>query len=134
VLSGAQIGAGCNIGAPLLIENDVTAGDRVNTKSCFRPWDGIRVMCDLFIGPNVAFAQNVPPQSGELARTPCGTVVETKASIRAGAVVLPSLIIGSVALVVSGAVVTGNFASKSPKCSNAARQVRFLGEGEPHED
>jgi UDP-2-acetamido-3-amino-2,3-dideoxy-glucuronate N-acetyltransferase len=134
VLSGAQIGAGCNIRPLVLIENDVIAGDRVTIKSCVRLWGGIRVMYDVFIGRHVAFAQVPPPQCGELARKPCGPVVETEASIKAGARILPGIIIKAGALVASGAVVTGNVASKSLLCSNPGRHVRFLGEREPHED
>jgi UDP-2-acetamido-3-amino-2,3-dideoxy-glucuronate N-acetyltransferase len=109
VLKGAKIGAQCNICAHVLIENDVTVGDRVTVKSGVQLWDGVRLADDVFIGPNVTFTNDKHPRSlqGKVRDlTFLQTIVEAGASIGGGAVILPGLVIGAGAMVGAGAVVT----------------------------
>jgi UDP-3-O-[3-hydroxymyristoyl] glucosamine N-acyltransferase len=63
IMSGAIIGADCNICSHCLIESDVIIGDRVTLKSGVQLWDGIRIEDDVFIGPNVTFTNDLFPRS-----------------------------------------------------------------------
>ena len=94
VLPGARIGAECNICAQVLIENDVIIGDRVTVKSGVQLWDGLRVGDDVFIGPNVTFTNDKFPRSKHYPDAFLQTTIENGASIGAGAVILPGLVIG----------------------------------------
>jgi UDP-2-acetamido-3-amino-2,3-dideoxy-glucuronate N-acetyltransferase len=106
VLSGAKIGANCNICAQCLIENDVILGDRVTVKSGVYLWDGVRLSDDVFIGPNVTFTNDKFPRSKIYPEEFLQTRVEAGASIGGGAVILPGVVIGRGAMVGAGAVVT----------------------------
>ncbi|MCP9910871.1 hypothetical protein KBZ15_13330, partial [Cyanobium sp. BA20m-p-22] len=63
LLSGAQIGADCNICEQVFIESDVVVGDRVTVKCGVQLWNGLRVEDDVFIGPNVTFTNDLFPRS-----------------------------------------------------------------------
>lgn len=106
VLPGARIGADCNICSHCFIENDVIVGDRVTVKCGVQLWDGLRVRDDVFIGPNVTFTNDDYPRAGNPDFVALQTVIEERASIGAGAILLPGLRIGRGAMVAAGAVVT----------------------------
>jgi len=133
VLSGARIGANCNICAHVFIENDVLVGDRVTIKCGVQLWDGLRVGNDVFIGPNATFTNDLFPRSKKHPEKYLETVIEDGASIGAGAVILPGLVIGTGALVAAGAVVTRSVAPGSLVRGNPAKHIRFIGEGETRE-
>ena len=106
VLPGAQIGQDCNICSHCLIENDVVVGDRVTVKSGVQLWDGLRVGNDVFIGPNASFTNDRFPRSQQKPEKFLVTSIHDGASIGAGAVILPGVVIGSKAMVAAGALVT----------------------------
>lgn len=106
VLPGAKIGQDSNICSHCLIENDVVIGDRVTVKSGVQLWDGLRVGDDVFIGPNASFANDRFPHSKKTFEKFPETVLESGASIGAGATILSAITIGRNAMVAAGAVVT----------------------------
>ena len=128
ILSGARIGADCNICAHVFIEGEVVVGDRVTVKSGVQLWDGLRIGNDVFIGPNATFTNDVFPRSKVYPERFQETIVEDGASIGAGAVILPGVTIGAKALVGAGAVVTADVAPRSLVVGNPARHVRFIEE------
>lgn len=128
ILQGALIGADCNICAHTLIEGDVQVGDRVTIKSGVQLWDGLRIEDDVFIGPNVTFANDPFPRSRVRPKVFSLTHIRTGASVGAGAVVLPGVTIGARALVGAGAVVTRDVAPGSVVVGNPARHLRWVGE------
>ena len=99
ILVGAQIGRDCNICSHVLVEGDVTVGDRVTIKSGVQLWNGFVLE---------------------------ETIIEHGASIGAGAVILPGICIGKGAMVGAGAVVTKNVEPHSLVVGNPARHVRYL--------
>lgn len=84
VLAGAKIGQECNICSHSLIESDVVIGDRVTVKSGVQLWDGLRIADDVFIGPNVTFANDKFPRSKLYPDHFAQTIVMTDASIGGG--------------------------------------------------
>ena len=84
VLSGARIGADCNICSHCFIENDVVVGDRVTVKSSVQLWDGLRIADDVFIGPNVTFTNDRFPRSKCYPGAFVETLVGRGASIGGG--------------------------------------------------
>ncbi len=121
VLPGATIGEDCNVCSHCFIENDVVVGDRVTIKCGVQLWDGLRVEDDVFIGPNVTFTNDRNPRSGNRDFKVLQTVVESGASIGAGAVILPGLRIGAGAFVAAGSVVTKDVPSGMMVLGNPAR-------------
>lgn len=123
VLSGARIGADCNLNAHTFVEDGAVVGDRVTLKCGVYLWDGIELADDVFCGPNATFTNDKYPHS---RRKPDGypvTRVGRGASIGAGAVILPGLTIGSAALIGAGAVVTRDVPADATVAGNPARPV-----------
>lgn len=108
VLSGARIGAECNINSHCFIENDVVIGDRVTIKCGVQIWDGMEIEDDVFIGPNVTFCNDRYPKSKNKNFKLEKILIKKGASIGANATILPGVTIGENALVGAGAIVTRN--------------------------
>ena len=125
ILSGAQIGADCNICDHVFIENDVIIGDRVTVKCGVQIWDGLRIENDVFIGPNATFTNDIYPRSKKEFKL-LGTHVKSGATIGANATVLPGLVIGEKAMVAAGAVVTKNVPPGVLVVGNPARIMKTL--------
>lgn len=126
VLPGAKIGSDCNICSHCLIENDVVVGDRVTVKSGVQLWDGLRVENDVFIGPNVSFTNDRFPRSQKKPEKFLVTILHEGASIGAGAVILPGVVIGSKAMIAAGAVVTRSVPPNAVVVGNPAKIVGYV--------
>jgi UDP-2-acetamido-3-amino-2,3-dideoxy-glucuronate N-acetyltransferase len=126
VFAGAHIGRDCNICSHCLIESDVVIGDRVTVKSGVQLWNGLRVADDVFIGPNVSFTNDKMPRSKHKPVTFEQTVVESGASIGAGATILPSLSIGRNAMIGAGAVVTRSVPANAVVAGNPAKIIGYV--------
>jgi acetyltransferase-like isoleucine patch superfamily enzyme len=123
VLSGAVIGENCNINSHCFIENDVVIGNHVTVKCGNYLWDGLTLEDQVFIGPNVSFANDKYPRSKQYPASFARTVVRRGASIGAGAVILPGITIGEGALVGAGALVAKDVPAGSVIRGDYARQV-----------
>lgn len=133
ILPDARIGDDVNICAHCLIENDVVIGDRVTVKSGVQLWDGLRIEDDVFIGPNVSFANDKFPRSKVMRQSVTPTVLESGASIGAGAVILPGIKIGRNAMVGAGAVVTRSVPVNAIVTGNPARISGYVQTSAPNE-
>lgn len=106
VLSGAVIGAGCNICDHTFIEGNVRIGDRVTIKCGVSLWDGVEIEDDVFIGPHAVFTNDLRPRSRVYPAIFPKTVLKEGCSLGANCTILPGLTIGRWALIGAGAVVT----------------------------
>jgi acetyltransferase-like isoleucine patch superfamily enzyme len=121
VLPGARIGRDCNINAQCFIENDVLLGDRVTVKCGVQLWDGITLEDDVFVGPNVTFANDKYPRSKIYPESFQRTLVKRGASIGANATILGGVTIGEGALIGAGSVVTRDVPAGELWVGNPAR-------------
>jgi acetyltransferase-like isoleucine patch superfamily enzyme len=128
VLSGAIVGNDCNICDHVFIENDVVVGSRVTVKCGVQLWDGLRIADNVFIGPNVTFANDLFPRSKQYPESYLQTRIGEGASIGAGAVILPGLTIGEYAMVGAGSVVTKSVPRWAVVTGNPAKVKRFITE------
>lgn len=128
LLSGARIGADCNICEQVFIEGDVVVGDRVTVKCGVQLWDGMYVEDDVFIGPNVTFGNDLFPRSKHYPQAFLQTHIKAGASIGGGAVILPGVTIGEKAMVGAGSVVTNSVPAGAVVVGNPARVIRLLAE------
>src|SRR4029077_357948 len=126
VLSGAVIGEDCNVCDHVFIENDVIIGNRVTVKCGVQLWDGLRVEDDVFIGPNATFTNDRFPRSGQHPPEYARTVLKRGASIGANATLAPGIVIGEMAMVGAGAVVTHNAPPHSKLAGNPARIIGYV--------
>jgi acetyltransferase-like isoleucine patch superfamily enzyme/dTDP-4-dehydrorhamnose 3,5-epimerase-like enzyme len=130
ILSGAKIGADCNICSHCFIENDVIIGDRVTVKCGVQVWDGITIEDDVFIGPNVTFTNDPYPRSRQYPEMFSRTLVKRGASIGANATILPGVTIGQGAMVGAGSVVTAGVPSNAVVVGNPARVISYVNSAE----
>jgi acetyltransferase-like isoleucine patch superfamily enzyme len=107
ILEGARIGSNCNINCHTFIENDVVIGNNVTIKSGTYLWDGLRIEDDVFIGPAVAFTNDLKPRSKKRVQF-VKTIIKKGASVGANSSILAGSIIGEYALVGMGSLITKN--------------------------
>jgi acetyltransferase-like isoleucine patch superfamily enzyme/dTDP-4-dehydrorhamnose 3,5-epimerase-like enzyme len=121
ILSGAKIGADCNICDHVFIENDVNIGDRVTVKCGVQIWDGVTLEDDVFVGPNVTFSNDLFPRSRQHPDKFSKTLIRKGASLGANATILAGLEIGGNSMVGAGAVVTRSVPPNAIVVGNPAR-------------
>ncbi len=134
VLTGARLGADCNVCDHVFIEGDVVVGDRVTIKSGVQLWNGTRLGDDVFIGPNVTFTNDRFPRSRQWQDQIPETRVGDAASIGANATILPGITIGRNALIGAGAVVTKDVPANAIVYGNPARIRGYAGSGNRGDD
>ena len=117
VILDAKIGVGGTIHAFVWIGHGVKIGKRCRIQAyAFIP-TGVTIGDDVFIGPGVKFTNDRYPPSQEWEPT----IVRDKASIGAGAVILPGVVIGEGAVVGAGSVVTRDVPEYTTVKGNPAR-------------
>ena len=137
VMAGAQIGMRCNIGEHAFIESGAYVGNDVVVKNHALIWAGIIIEDGVFVGPRVTFTNDLLPRSRRSSAVAAQkydtaenwlleTVVETGASIGAGAVICPGIRIGCFAMVAAGSVVTKEVMPYSLVVGNPGRCVGYV--------
>jgi acetyltransferase-like isoleucine patch superfamily enzyme len=126
ILPGAVVGDDCNVCDGVFIENDVVVGDRVTIKCGVQLWDGLRVGDDVFIGPNATFTNDRFPRSKHTPAEFLVTEIHDGVSIGANATVLPGVVIGRMAMVGAGAVVTADVPANAKVVGNPGRIVGYV--------
>jgi UDP-2-acetamido-3-amino-2,3-dideoxy-glucuronate N-acetyltransferase len=107
VLPGAKIGANCNLGENVFVENKVSIGAHCTIKNGVALWDLVTLEDGVFVGPNAVFTNDLRPRA--FIRRNSDTFLPTRimrgASIGANVTVVCGTTIGSYALIGAGAVV-----------------------------
>ena len=124
--NGAQIqscviGDDAVIGSLAVIESGAILCDRVTVHTGAFVCSLTVVGNDVWIGPNVTILNTKYPHTATSARERIGVIIEDRARIGGGAVLLPGITIGHDALVGAGAVVTKDVAPHSIVIGNPAR-------------
>lgn len=125
IMPGAVVGTDCNICAHCLIEGKVRLGNRVTVKSGVYLWDEIMAEDDVFIGPAVAFTNDLRPRSRQHPGRFAATVLRQGCSLGANSTILP-ITIGCYAMVGAGAVVTRDVPDYALVTGNPARVRGWL--------
>jgi acetyltransferase-like isoleucine patch superfamily enzyme len=128
VMAGARIGKECNICAHTFVEDGAVIGDGVTVKNGISIWTGVVVEDHVFLGPNVAFTNDLTPRA-EFKKGPdefASTLVKRGASIGANATLLCGLTIGEYAFVGAGSVVTRSVVPYAVVVGNPARQNGWM--------
>jgi UDP-2-acetamido-3-amino-2,3-dideoxy-glucuronate N-acetyltransferase len=128
VLSGAVIGAGCNICDHAYVEYGVRVGDRVTVKNGVQLFEGVTIEDDVFVGPGCVFTNDLIPRAAikKHGDDLLPTLVRAGASIGANATIVCGVTIGRAALVAAGAVVTRDVADHALVAGNPARRTRWV--------
>ena len=114
IRENASIGNNCILGKNVYIDHDVKIGNNVKIQNNSSIYFGSEIEDGVFIGPHVCLANDKMPRAitndGKLKTdkdwNATKILVKKGASIGAGSVVLPGIIIGQFAMIGAGSVVT----------------------------
>ena len=128
VMSGAHIGANCNLAGHTFVEGGVRLGDNVTVKNGVSLWNGITVEDDVFLGPNCVFTNDPNPRAyvKKTQSELLATLIRKGATIGANATVLCGITVGRYAFVGAGAVVLKSVPDFALVVSNPARQIGWI--------
>lgn len=117
-----RIGNRTSIGTNAVLEHGNRIGERVRIHSgCFLELATIED--DVFVGPNVVFADDLHPPCPNYEDCVGGAVIRKGASIGANATLLPGVVVGQYAIVGAGAVVVADVPDYTVVVGSPARVV-----------
>lgn len=123
VREGNVIGNDVSIGTNAVLEAGNRIGDRVRIHTgCFL--ELVTVEDDVFIAPNVVFADDPHPPCPRYAECARGATVKRGARIGSNSTILPGIVIGEGALVGAGSVVTHDVPARTVVLGNPAHVVK----------
>jgi len=134
IRENARVGSNCILGKDVYVDRDVIIGDNVKIQNGASIYHGVTLEDGVFIGPGACLTNDKYPR----AITPLGelkgdedwevqaTAVRRGASVGAGAIVLPGVVLGRFSMVGAGAVVTGDVPDHGLVQGNPARLVGYV--------
>jgi len=108
--AGAVLGSGCVLGKNVFVDTGVRIGSGAKVQNNASIYRGVTVGDDVFVGPGVAFANDLRPRAHRADWTLTETIVHDGASIGANATIVCGLELGRDCMVAAGAVVTRSVA------------------------
>ncbi|MEX0985641.1 MAG: acyltransferase [Actinomycetota bacterium] len=108
IRAGSTIGERCTIGFSVYVDTDVVIGDGCKIQNHVSLYQGVTLEDDVFVGPSVAFTNDLHPRARSDAWEVVPTFVRSGASIGANATIVCGVEIGANAMIAAGAVVTGD--------------------------
>lgn len=126
IFPNAKIGENCNICSHCLVENDVKIGNNCTIKSGVQLWDGLELEDNVFIGANTTFTNDRYPRSKNKNWRLISTKIRKGASVGAGSVILPGIVIGEHAMIGAGSVVTKNIPPNTIWYGNPAQMKGYI--------
>lgn len=124
VMPTAVIGANCNLGQNVFIDDKVTIGDGVKIQNNVSVYNGVTIEEDVFVGPSVVFTNVINPRSFiERKNEFKPTLLKKGATIGANATIICGISIGEYAMIGAGTVVTKDVAPYALVIGNPGRQV-----------
>ncbi len=125
------IGDDVSIGTNAVLEAGNRIGDRVRIHTgCFL--EMVTVEDDVFIGPNVVFADDPHPPCPRYEECVGGALVRRGARIGSNATILPGVVIGRGALVGAGSVVVHDVPDGAVVAGSPARIIKQVSELDCH--
>ena len=134
IRENARIGSNSILGKNVYIDHDVAIGSNVKVQNNALVYFGSKIEDGAFIGPNVCLANDKAPRAiaknGKLKTDKDwdagAIIVRNGASIGAGSVVLPGVVIGKFAMIGAGSLVTKNVPDYSLVYGNPAKLKGYV--------
>jgi acetyltransferase-like isoleucine patch superfamily enzyme len=133
VREGAALGKHCVLGKGAYIDKDVTIGDYCKVQNGVSVFHGFNLESGVFLGPGAMLLNDKHPRAinpdgspkDDADWSPSQGLIEYGASVGGGAVILPGVRVGRMAVVGSGAVVTRDVPERGIVAGNPARLRGF---------
>jgi len=127
IMSGAIIGAKCNIGQNVVVSPEVILGANVKIQNNVSLYTGLICEDDVFLGPSCVFTNVNNPRSevnrrGDYEKT----WVKKGATIGANATIVCGITIGEYAFIGAGAVVTKDVSPYALVVGNPSKQIGWM--------
>ena len=130
----AQIGTDCIISKNVYIDLKVKIGNNVKIQNNASVYQGVTVEDGVFIGPNVCLINDKIPRAinkdGSLKMNSdwevSKTIIKNGASIGAGSIVLPRIVVGEFAMIGTGSIVTKDVPPHALIYGNPARENGYV--------
>ncbi len=127
IMSGAIIGAKCNIGQNVVVSPEVILGSNVKIQNNVSLYTGLICEDDVFLGPSCVFTNVNNPRSevnrrGDYEKT----WVKKGATIGANATIVCGITIGEYAFIGAGAVVTKDVSPYALVVGNPSKQIGWM--------
>lgn len=107
IMSGAELGPGCNLGQNVFVAGTVKLGANVKVQNNVSLYDGVTCEDDVFLGPSCVFTNVSTPRSAVNRRGQYETThVGRSVTVGANATVVCGTRLGDYSFVAAGAVVT----------------------------
>lgn len=106
IRKGAKLGSMVSVGKDSYIDHDVEVGQGSRIQNQVNIYAGVKIGEWCFVGPAVVFTNDMFPRVGNKTWKITETVMETGASIGAGAVIRCGVTVGAFSMIGAGALVT----------------------------
>jgi len=134
VREGARIGENCVLGKGVYIDFDVSIGNNVKIQNGCFVFHGVTIGEGVFLGPGVILTNDKIPRAINPDGSPkkdadwiVGKIlIKRGASLGAGTIVLPDVVIGEYAMAGAGAVITKNVPNHALVLGSPARVIGFV--------
>ena len=127
VMTGARIGARCNIGQNVVISPQVVIGNNVKIQNNVSVYTGVVLEDDVFCGPSMVFTNVVNPRSHVSRKDEYRqTLVKRGASLGANSTIVCGYTIGAYAFIGAGAVVTKDVPDYALVVGNPGRVAGWM--------
>jgi UDP-2-acetamido-3-amino-2,3-dideoxy-glucuronate N-acetyltransferase len=134
IREGARIGENCILGKGVYVDFDVSIGNNVKIQNGCFVFHGTTLEDGVFLGPGVILTNDKNPRAintdGTLKKDDDWvvgkTIIKKGASLGAGSIILPGVIVGEFAMAGAGAVVTKDVPPHALVVGSPARIIGFV--------
>lgn len=127
VMPRAVIGAGCNLGMNVFVDNDVRIGDRVKIQNNVSVYNGVQLEDEVFVGPSAVFTNVENPRAAIERKSEFkATIVRRGSTLGANSTIVCGHEVGAYAFIAAGAVVTRDVPPHALMAGVPARRIGWM--------
>lgn len=126
IRENVEIGMDCIISKDTYLDHGVKIGDRTKIQNGVSVYHGVEIAEDVFIGPNVAFTNDMYPRANNVEWKVVPTYVKKGASIGANSTIRCGITLGEYAMVGAGSVVTKDIPPYTLVAGNPAKKIGMV--------